>query len=100
MNEFDDPVTVFFTAVGNRLEDCVRHFKADNEQAALVAMEQAVALCESNPSYAVAPNVNLCSNLLRVVHACISNAIAKGRTSPKMMDLLARIEAIGHLAIH
>jgi hypothetical protein len=100
VNESGDPVIAFFAAIGDRLEDCVRHFKADNEQGALVAMEQAVALCESNPSYAVTPNAELGSSLRRVVHACISNAIAKGRSSSKMAELLTRIEAVAERAIH
>ena len=100
MSEGDDFVIAFFAAVGDRLEDCVRHFKADNEQAALIAMEQAVTLCESNPSYALASNAELGSSLQRVVHACIRNAIARGRTSANIDELLARIEAVGQRALH
>lgn len=100
MNELEDSVATFFTAVGNRLEDAVRNFKAGNSEAAIREMEGAVELCEEHPPYAIVETVALGSSLQKVVHGCISNAIAKGRTGANITELLARIEAVARPPLH
>jgi hypothetical protein len=95
-----DAVTVFYRAVGECLEDAVRHFKAGDPDAAAVSLADAVALCEQHPTYATHRNSDLGSSLQKIVHGCISNAIAKGRSGFKMLELLARIQAIPQIRLH
>jgi hypothetical protein len=96
----DDSFIAFFSAVGDCLEIAVRHFKAGNPDAAAVSLAQSVELCEQNPAYAMFRSADLGSSLQSVVHGCISNAIAKGRSGPRMLDLLARIQAISQRPLH
>jgi hypothetical protein len=96
----DDPISTFFEAVGECLEVAVRHFKAGDPNAAAASLSDAVELCEQHPAYAMHLSPDLRSSLQKVVHGCISNAIAKGHSGPKMLALLARIEAIPQIQRH
>ena len=96
----DDSVAAFVSAVGECLEEAIRNFKAGNPDAATASLAKAVELCEQHPAYAMFRSADLGSSLQRVVHGFISNAIARGRSGPEMLDLLRRIEAISRLPMH
>ena len=96
----DDSVAAFVSAVGECLEEAIRNFKAGDPDAATASLAESVALCERHPAYAMSRSADLGSSLQRVVHGLISNAIARGRSGPEMLDLLARIEAISQNPLH
>jgi len=96
----DDSVAAFSSAVGECLEEAIRNFKAGNPDAAAVSLAESVELCEQHPTYALFRSADLGSSLQKVVHGFISNAIARGRSGPRMLNLLARIQAISQLSLH
>ena len=96
----DESVAAFISAVGECLEEAIRSFKAGKPDAASASLAEAVKLCEQHPAYAMFRSAELGSSLQRVVHGLISNAIARGRSGPEMLDLLRRIEAISQAPIH
>lgn len=100
MEELEDPVIAFFSAVGEHLEEAIRNFKTGDSETAIPAMERAVELCEEHPTYAVLQYAELGSSLQKVVLGCISNAIAKGRSGAKMTELRTRIAAIDEFGLH
>ena len=96
----DDSVAGFSSAVGVCLEEAIRNFRAGDPDAATVSLAESVELCERYPAYAMFRSADLGSSLQSIVHGFISNAIAKGRSGPQMLDLLARIQAITQRALH
>ena len=95
-----DPLRVFFEAVGACLDEAVHNFKAKDIAAATRSLANAVELCESHPTYATYRSANLGSSLQKVVHGIITNAIARGRSGPEMLELLTRIEAVSQFPFH
>ena len=95
-----NPLNVFSDAVGACLEEAVHNFKAKDIAAATRSLANAVELCERHPVHATYRSADLGSSLQKVVHGIISNAIARGRSSPEMLELLTRIETVSRFPVH
>ncbi|HEX2829149.1 MAG TPA: hypothetical protein VHP37_22565 [Burkholderiales bacterium] len=101
MSERDDAIEVHNLTVKGLADAVVVHLEAGNFQEALRALEQAVAACESHPSFAKFATSH-CKIVEQIVSACAQLASRRNEVEimRKARDLSDRMHVLDSSELH